>query len=436
MIVHYQYRREVYQDVAVNAGETFEASGWVMTNGVGGAGARICLIWLDALGLPDEPAAGSVLRTDVLGTLSGSQEWTRLSGKHTAPSGANAVRFQLYTAVDPDSDGAAWFDDNELIRASVDVVPAAVFRAYNGKTMLTSYGSTGLYNAVGFITCEPGISQNAGGDTFVVGRNQTTRVYLNVFRNETRSWTGWMFVGDRKEGAPAVAATSNGEAYIVARDGSYRYWLSRYRPGQGFENWIYLGGTFATEPAIAAATDDSVYIVGAAANGVVSSGRYVSGSGFQGWVPAGSPPLAAGKPAITVGSDGAAYVAIKATINGISMARLEGNSWGSWYHGGGNIGNGPALAATGGFIYVAVTTPVGAVYVQPFGEGTGNGWQGAWTFLNGHLEGAAIAATSGRFYIAGRSLLHYFLWWYESGVGWTRLGCPGLAASELTAGPK
>jgi hypothetical protein len=316
-----------------------------------------------------------------------------------------------------------------------ELTPTAVFRANNGNTMLASYGSTGLYNAVGFITCEPGISQNVDGDTFVAGRNQTTRVYLNVFRNDTRSWTGWMFVGDRKEGDPAVAATSNGEAYIVARDGSYRYWLSRYRPGQGFEDWIYLGGTFATEPAIAAATDDSVYIVGAASNGVVSSGRYVSGSGFQGWVPAGSPPLAAGKPAITVGSDGAAYVAIKATINGISMARLEGNSWGSWYHGGGNIGNGPALAATGGFIYVAVTTPVGAVYVQPFGEGTGNGWQGAWTFLNGHLEGAAIAAAKGHFYIAGRSLFYYRLWWYESGVGWSLLGHPGLAMSDLLASP-
>jgi hypothetical protein len=110
MLVSSQYTRTVYQDLAVVAGATYDAAGWVKTSGVGGHGSSISLVWRNA--------QGTILRTDVLGTLTGTNEWTRLAGRYTAPTGATTVRFRLFTAVDPDNSGAAWFDDMEFIRVS------------------------------------------------------------------------------------------------------------------------------------------------------------------------------------------------------------------------------------------------------------------------------------------------------------------------------
>ena len=55
-----------------------------------------------------------VLHTDVFGNVTGTRDWTRLSGMFTAPAGALAVRFSLFTDADPDGDGAVWFDDAAL----------------------------------------------------------------------------------------------------------------------------------------------------------------------------------------------------------------------------------------------------------------------------------------------------------------------------------
>ena len=148
-------------------------------------------------------------------------------------------------------------------------------------------------------------------------------------------------------------------------------------------------------------------------------------------------PLATGKPALTIGSDGAAYVAIRSsTDNNIWMARLQGDVWGPWIYGGGTAKTDPDLAATGGMIYTAVTNIWDTVYVQAFREGTGNGWQGSWQSLNGTLAKASIAATGGRYFIAGKYGAAGPLYWYQSGVGWTYVGYTGLAASELSASPQ
>lgn len=316
--------------------------------------------------------------------------------------------------------------------------PVAAFRQTNGYTRLTIYGSTGLSNALGTITSDPGISQNAMGDSFVVGRNDTTCVYMNIFKSDTQAWlSGWLRVGCQMNGDPAVVATPNGEAYVVARDSNYNYWLSHYRSDIGFESWVFLGGAFASEPSLALAKDGTVYLVGRKSTGVVWSGRYVPAAGFQGWVSGETgAPVAIGKPAIVAGSDGAAYVAVRSTnYMNVWMARLQGDVWGPWIYGGGTAKTDPDLAATGGTVYTAVTNIWDTVYVQAFLEGTGNGWQGSWQSLNGTLSKASIAATGGRYFIAGRQPGGN-LYWYESGVGWTYLGYTGLAASELSASPK
>lgn len=315
--------------------------------------------------------------------------------------------------------------------------PAAAFRATNGNIRLTVYGSTAIQNALGSISSAPGLSQNSLGDTFVSGRDDATCVNLNIFRNLTQAWAGWISAGCSMYGDPAVAAEPNGGAYVVARDASYSYWINHYVPGVGFGAWTSLGGNFAAEPTIARASDGAIYIVGRNSAGVVSSGRYVPGSGFLGWFPAASTPLATGKPALTMGADGAAYVALRSAADkSIWMARLQGDVWGTWIYGGGYFKTDPELAATGGFIYVVATNNYDTVYVQAFREGAGNGWQG-WQALSGvSLNKASIAAVGGRYFVAGKYGAAGPIYWYKSGVGWTYVGSAGLAASELSASPK
>jgi hypothetical protein len=174
-------------------------------------------------------------------------------------------------------------------------------------------------------------------------------------------------------------------------------------------------------------------VAGRRSDGRVYAGRWLNGS-FQGWAAASSGPLVDGKPALACGTDGAAYVAVRATDRSTWLARFQGSSWGAWYSAGGTAYGGPDIAAAGGFLYVTVSDINGLVYVRPFREGTGNGWQ-AWINSNGNLRRASIAGANGRFYIAGRALDNN-LWWYESNVGWTALGNASLTGGELNAGPR
>ncbi len=114
MDVHDVWDRVVYQNVAVVAGTTYEAGVWVRTENVGGTGATAKFIWMDTDGETGEDISMHVLKTDVLGNLLDTHDWTLLTGHLTAPPGALAARILLYTGVDPDGEGSAWFDDTGL----------------------------------------------------------------------------------------------------------------------------------------------------------------------------------------------------------------------------------------------------------------------------------------------------------------------------------
>ena len=114
MIVSGVYSREVYQDVSVTEGKSYQATGQIKTSGIGGSGSRISLIWLNASGLSDNPSSLNILRADTVGTQLGTQTWAKYSGTFTAPVGAKIARFRLYTSIDPDNSGTAWFDDMGL----------------------------------------------------------------------------------------------------------------------------------------------------------------------------------------------------------------------------------------------------------------------------------------------------------------------------------
>jgi hypothetical protein len=141
-----------------------------------------------------------------------------------------------------------------------------------------------------------------------------------------------------------------------------------------------------------------------------------------------------GKPAITGGSDGAVYIACRAADNSTWMVRFVSGAWGTWYSAGGAAGADPDIAAAGGTLYAVVTDTYSGVWIRPFTEGSGNGWQ-TWLYTEGHLQRASVSAVGKRYFVVGRGTAND-LWWYESNVGWTALGNAGLAAGNLTAGPK
>lgn len=109
-LVSDMFDRVVYQEIPVVAGQTMTASAWLQTSGVV-AGASIDLMWLNATGLSDSPSANNIVRTDLVGTVTGTTPWTNLAGQFVAPAGAKCVRVRLYTKKAPTPTGAAWFDE-------------------------------------------------------------------------------------------------------------------------------------------------------------------------------------------------------------------------------------------------------------------------------------------------------------------------------------
>ncbi|MDQ3697942.1 MAG: sulfatase-like hydrolase/transferase [Gemmatimonadota bacterium] len=123
MTLSSKYGRATYQDVAVAVGSEYDAAGWIKGSGVGGKGARVRLIWLNASGLPSTPSPANIIRGDTVGVVRGTTVWTRVGGRYTAPTGAVVVRFEIGIATDPDNAGKAWFDSNELFEVTVPLPP-------------------------------------------------------------------------------------------------------------------------------------------------------------------------------------------------------------------------------------------------------------------------------------------------------------------------
>ena len=126
IIVSSSYARAIYQDVPVHGGGSYDAAGWVRTSGIGGAGARIEIVWLDASGLGETPPAGSILGTATVGTVTGTTAWTSVATSLVAPDAALVARVQLKLFADADNSGTAWFDDLSLVSDTPDLTPPSV----------------------------------------------------------------------------------------------------------------------------------------------------------------------------------------------------------------------------------------------------------------------------------------------------------------------
>jgi len=90
------------QTLAVSGNTTYTAGGWIQTQNAA-VGAQIVLEWRDG--------AGNIIRTDIVGTATGTTSWTEYVATVTAPANAVDVVFWLRTPIEPDNNGNAWFDD-------------------------------------------------------------------------------------------------------------------------------------------------------------------------------------------------------------------------------------------------------------------------------------------------------------------------------------
>ena len=110
MYINDRWPSEVYQDVQIQGGHTYEVSAWVKTDSVNSRKPfRFLLRWHDnnLNGFwNDNP---NLVREDNVGSLSGNNNWKYISGRFTAPPNAVSLRFYMFM-----ESGTAWFDDTEL----------------------------------------------------------------------------------------------------------------------------------------------------------------------------------------------------------------------------------------------------------------------------------------------------------------------------------
>jgi hypothetical protein len=88
--------------VPVTAGETYNASAWIKTDGPGSVGFEIR--WKDS-------ETNSISGTSI-GTISGTNDWTYLEKlKFEAPAGSAVGYFYFYISTGQDVGGIAYYDD-------------------------------------------------------------------------------------------------------------------------------------------------------------------------------------------------------------------------------------------------------------------------------------------------------------------------------------
>jgi hypothetical protein len=277
----------------------------------------------------------------------------------------------------------------------------------------------------------PATAQNEAGDTCVAARDLAGSMWIRCFWEETKSLTRWINLRGVLTGEPAIA-TSGNTLSVAARDDSGGYWLTEYTFGIATHSWESLGGTFDSDPAIAqrSRAGGSLYVVGRdKTNGIWI--RTVPGQ----WRYLGA--TAAGRPAVVVGSDDAAYVVIRDAAGAVWMGRYSGDSFGGWQPAGGSIATDPQAAATSAMVYVAGVTSAGNAWYNSFTIGAVNRWTGWRLAGGGVLESLGIAVSGESFFLVGQQQRDGELWWFQPPDRWWSPGGKlDLVLGSLVAGPR
>jgi hypothetical protein len=325
--------------------------------------------------------------------------------------------------------------------STTGIEPVAAFLDQNGAPALTFNDSMNFPDAGGFLLGPPGVAQDAKGNTYVVGLDSAGGVHLNSYTYANSTWNGWQYSGgilDTTSGLTAAVAP-NGVVWFTGRDIGNRFWINSWN-GTGFGGWILVAdGIFASDsiPQIAIPSSGTIYVVGKDIGGRVWSNSYnPANQTFTGWVDRQG--LMIGQPSATAGQDGLVYVAVRSesTNSPVYITQVPAQNAATpntWLNGGGQVDTDPQITSQAGTVSLLALAGDDTVYLLTFAESTQT--FGAWTYTNGTLRDATIAAAAGNVYIAGRDSLNRIYWYSVTANTWFLAGGEGISSTVL-AGAK
>jgi hypothetical protein len=328
--------------------------------------------------------------------------------------------------------------------SAAGIQPVAAFLDQNGAPALTFNGSTNFPDAGGFLISAPGVTQDLYGNTYVVGLDSAGGVHLNSYSSANSTWNGWQYSGgilDTSSGLTA-AVDPSGVVWFTGRDIGNRFWINSWN-GNGFGGWILVAnGIFAGSsiPQIAITGDGTIWIVGTDIGGRVWSNSYSpSSQTFTGWVDRQAVMI--GQPSVTAGQDGFVYVAVRgvSSESPVYITQIPAgngpnqNCAGCWWlNGGGLIDTDPQITSQGGTVYLLAGADSNTVYLLTFSEATQT--YGTWTFTNGILNDATIAAAAGNVFVSGQDSDDRVYWYSVTGNSWFFAGGAGISSTVLAGG--
>jgi hypothetical protein len=322
--------------------------------------------------------------------------------------------------------------------SALGILPAAAFLDQTGAPALTFNGSTTFPDAGGFLIGAPGVAQDLNGNVYVVGLDSAGGVHLNSYSFANSTWNGWQYSGgilDTTSGLTA-AVDPSGVVWFSGRDVGNRHWINSWN-GAAFGGWILVAdGIFSSDstPQLAITSDGTVWIIGTDVGGRVWSNSYSQTSQtFTGWVDRQA--VSIGQPSVTAGQDGFVYVAVRSvtTNSPVYITQIPAQNAATsntWLNGGGLIDTDPQITSQRGTVYLMSLAGNNTVYLLTFSEATQT--YGTWTFTNGILSSATIAAAAGNVFIAGLDSADRVYWYSLTGNSW--FFADGAGISSTTPG--
>jgi uncharacterized protein (TIGR03437 family) len=320
------------------------------------------------------------------------------------------------------------------------IQPVAAFLDQNGAPALTFNGSTNFPDAGGFLISAPGVTQDLNGNVYVVGLDGAGGVHLNSYSSTNSTWNGWQYSGgilDTSSGLTA-AVDPSGVLWFTGRDIGNRYWINSWN-GNTFGGWILVAdGIFSGDsiPQIAIPSDGTIYVIGKDIGGRIWSNSYnPANQTFTGWVDRQAVMI--GQPSVTAGQDGMVYVAVRSVSSEspvyiTQIPAQNAATANTWLNGGGLIDTDPQITSQGGTIYLLAEADGNTVYLLTFLEATQS--YGTWTFTNGVLSSATIAAAAGNVFVAGPDGSDRIYWYSLTGNSWFFAGGAGISSTVLAGG--
>ena len=314
---------------------------------------------------------------------------------------------------------------------SIPIVPTSVYReAASDRLKLITLGSATIWDSGQSVSGTPVSAKNVVGDTYVAALEISGLPKMNVFTNATQTWRGWQAGTGAFTGKPALTIGADGAGKAVYRAVSGNYWLLTYRPGAGFAAQVQLGSqAFSSDPAVVAAPDGSIYVAGITGTGDGYLARVNPLGVLEGWNYLGSG--LSGAPAITAGSDSAAYLIVNKGTSAW-MGRYRDLAWSGWFLAAAGSAKPPVIGSSGLGVFAAVVDGFGVPWTcsMPLGKSVCGTWAQR---LGVSVQDVSMTVERNDLILAARDTSSRS-WWYRLGAGqWTQNGVQVAAGSMQNA---